>query len=223
MLKLDASLRVASLNLDRAFVEEILSACGLVTTRKEVVYATKASPTRKRTELRDHLDDGFSVTTSSRKRSRACSSGSGATLQRSQGFWTTLPCFRASKHWTTCLEYRFRVPKHINLLEAEAARQSCATSGGHRNAISKSAGRNGQSCLDERAGKGTFSSRTLNYIRKQLSQTVSVCEVGAGTCVDSVRRALTLWGLLGLCERLLCCRGVHCASPKSRVPLSWVV
>ena len=30
------------------------------------------------------------------------------------------------------------------------ARQSCATSGGHRNAISKSAGRSGQSCLDER-------------------------------------------------------------------------
>ena len=95
------------------------------------------------------------------------------------------------------------------------ARQSCATSGGHRNAISKSAGRSA-------LAKGHSSSHTLNDIRKQLCK---LCLFASSVMGKFVRRALTLSACRVLAGGASCAAvgPVHCTSPRSRVPafLGW--
>ena len=160
-------------------------------------------PGRERTELRDHLEDGFSVPTSPRKK---------------QSMFEWLGCdataaLLCSKHWTTCLEYRFRVPKPINLLEAEElvslVRRQVGTGMRSR--------RVGRSAL----AKGHSSSHTLNDNRKQLCK---LCLLAKSVMGKSVRRALTLSACLVLAGGASCAavRPVHCTSPRSRVPRSWV-
>ena len=102
------------------------------------------------------------------------------------------------------------------------ARQSCATSGGHRNAISKSAGRSGQSCLDERAGKWTFQQPHTQRHQQTVVQTVSLCELRHGQIRQTRPHAVGLSSLGG--RRLLCCRGprpLHISEIPSPAFLGW--
>ena len=140
-------------------------------------------PGRECTELPDHLEHGFSVPTSPRKK---------------QSMFEWLGCdatvaLLCSKHRTMCLEYRFRVPKH-QFAGSGGARQSCA---GHRNAISKSG--------SQRAGKGTFQQPHTQRHPQTVVKTVSVCELRHGQIRQTRSHAVGLSSLGG--RRLLCCRG----------------
>ena len=84
------------------------------------------------------------------------------------GLVDNLAVFLCFKQWTTCWEYRFRVPKHIILLEAEAlvrlVRRLVGTGMRSRRVLVAVDSRVSMTAL----AKGLSSSHTLNYIRKQL-------------------------------------------------------
>ena len=142
MLQLDASLRVASptsIEHSWMFCRSTVKQHSQQRVQKMCTRPKLRPRGRERTELRDHLEDGSSVPTFSRKK---------------QSMFEWLGCdataaLLCSKQWTTCLEFWFRVPKQINLLEAEElvslVRRLVGT--GMR---SRRVGRSGQSCLDER-------------------------------------------------------------------------
>ena len=213
MSQLDASLRVASptsIEHSWMFCRSTVKQHSQQREQKMCTRPRLRPPGRECTELRDHLEHGFSVPTSPRKK---------------QSMFEWLGCdatvaLLCSKHWTTCLEYRFRVPKHINLLEAEElvslVRRQVDTGMRSRRVLVAA-----DSCVSMSAlVKGRSNSHTLNDIRKQLCK---LCLFANSVMGKSVRRALTLSACRVLAGGASCAAvgPVHCTSPRSRVPRSW--
>ena len=207
VLQLDASLRVAS----PTSIEHSWMFCRSTVKQhsqqrvQKMYMGPKLRPRgRERTELRDHLEDGSSVPTFPRKK---------------QSMFEWLGCdataaLLCSKQWTTCLGYRFRVPKPIKLLEAEELVSLVR----HLVDTGMRSRRVGRSAL----AKGRSSSHTLNDIRKQLCK---LCLFANSVMGKSVRRALTLSAcrVLGG-RRLLCCRAprpLHISEIPSPAFLGW--
>ena len=199
MSQLDASLRVASptsIEHSWMFCRSTVKQHSQQRVQKMCARPKLRPPGRERTELRDHLEHGFSVPTSPRKK---------------QSMFEWLGCdataaLLCSKHWTMCLEYRFRVPKPINLLEAEElvslVRRQVDTGMRSRRVLVAA-----DSCLDERAGKGTFQQPHTQRQPQTVVQTVSVCELRHGQIRQTRPHAVGLSSLGG--RRLLCCRAPH--------------
>ena len=205
MSQLDASLRVASptsIELSWMFCRSTVKQHSQQRVQKMCTRPKLRPPGRECTELRDHLEDGSSVLTFSKKK---------------QSMFEWLGCdataaLLCSKHWTTCVEYRFRVPKPINLLAAEELVSLVR----HQVDTGMRSRRMGRSAL----AKGRSSSHTLNDIRKQLCKLRLFANSVMG---KSVRRALTLSACRVLAGGASCAAvgPAHHTSPRSRVPRSW--